>query len=117
MAWSRSGNGDWRQQIYNNLRERNKREYENITDLIQLHTRLFEQSETLKAEILQLTIQNEKLQQSNLQLLSCGSGSGSGGGGGGGNGGGGGGEGGGTASPSVVQVRLCQDCLLPFLSL
>ncbi|KAK8400462.1 hypothetical protein O3P69_003253 [Scylla paramamosain] len=98
MAWSKSGGGDWRQQIYNNLRERNKKEYENISDLIQLHTRLFEQSETLKAEILQLTIQNEKLQQSNLQLLSCG-----GGGSGGGNGGGGGGECGGTASPGVVQ--------------
>ena len=36
MAWSGSGGGDWRQQIYNNLRERNKKEYENISDLIQL---------------------------------------------------------------------------------
>lgn len=36
MAWCRSGGGDWRQQIYHNLRERNKKEYENISELIQL---------------------------------------------------------------------------------
>ena len=36
MAWCGSGGGDWRQQIYHNLRERNKKEYENINDLIQL---------------------------------------------------------------------------------
>lgn len=57
--------------------------------------RLFEQSEALKSENVQLTLQNEKLRQENTQLLSHG-----GGGGGGDVGGGGGG------SSLVVQVRF-----------
>ncbi|KAG0726706.1 Autophagy-related protein 16-1 [Chionoecetes opilio] len=72
MAWGRSGSGDWRQHVYYSLRERNKKEYENISDLIQLHNRLFEQSESSKTEVLQLTLQNEKLRQENTQLLSRG---------------------------------------------
>ncbi|XP_042210496.1 autophagy-related protein 16-1-like [Homarus americanus] len=89
MAWNKASEGDWRQSIYCKLRERNKKEYENINDLIQLHNRLFEQSESLRTENLHLTLQNERLRQENTQLQS--------------QGGGGGGEGGGSSSV-VVQA-------------
>ncbi|KAK8744722.1 hypothetical protein OTU49_000582, partial [Cherax quadricarinatus] len=81
---------NWRHTIYCKLRERNKKEFENINDLIQLHNRLFEQSESLRTENLQLTLQNEKLRQENTNLQSQG-------------GGGINGEGGG-ASSMVVQA-------------
>ncbi|XP_071538855.1 autophagy-related protein 16 isoform X2 [Panulirus ornatus] len=75
MAWNKSNEGDWRQIIYYKLRERNKKEFENISDLLQLHNRLFEQSESLRTENLQLTLQNEKLRQANTELQSQGCGS------------------------------------------
>ncbi|KAK7069502.1 hypothetical protein SK128_008455, partial [Halocaridina rubra] len=71
---------DWRHSIYNRLRERNRKEYENINDLIQLHNRLFEQSEMLRTENLQLTLQNEKLRQENTLLHAHGDGGVEGGG-------------------------------------
>ncbi|XP_066938381.1 autophagy-related protein 16 [Macrobrachium rosenbergii] len=80
LARKRSLDCDWRQIIYIKLRERNKKEYENINDLIQLHIRLFEQSESLRAENLQLTLQNEKLRQENAQLHEHGDGGVEGGG-------------------------------------
>ncbi|KAK3862513.1 hypothetical protein Pcinc_031629 [Petrolisthes cinctipes] len=91
MAWNKSTEGHWRQTISYRLRERNKKEYENISELVQLHNRLFEQSEALKSENVQLTLQTEKLRQENTRLLSHG-------------GGGGGGDVGGGGSNIIVQA-------------
>ncbi|XP_076045943.1 autophagy-related 16 [Oratosquilla oratoria] len=54
--------------IYQYLRERNRKENENISDLIALHNRVFEQSERLRSENFTLTLQTEKLRQENVQL-------------------------------------------------
>ncbi|XP_042889895.1 autophagy-related protein 16-like [Penaeus japonicus] len=95
LCWNKASEGHWRHRIYQKLRDRNKKEYESINDLIQLHNRLFEQSELLRTENLQLTLQNEKLRLENTDLQSKG---------GGGEGGSGTGAGAGGASSQVVQA-------------
>lgn len=36
LCWNKASDGHWRHKIYQKLRDRNKKEYENINDLIQL---------------------------------------------------------------------------------
>ncbi|XP_063615725.1 autophagy-related protein 16-like, partial [Penaeus indicus] len=95
LCWKKASDAHWRHGIYHKLRDRNKKEYENINELIQLHNRLFEQSELLRTENLQLTLQNEKLRQENSDLHSKGAG---------GDGGSGTGSAAAGASSQVVQA-------------
>ncbi|KAG8033962.1 hypothetical protein G9C98_008443, partial [Cotesia typhae] len=52
---------DWRKNIINQLRNRNKSQTRCFADLIYLHNRLFESTNTLRGENLQLTVAIEKL--------------------------------------------------------
>lgn len=58
-----------RTKILNSLKQRNIKEKENFYDLIKSQNRLFEANNTLKNEITELKINNQKLQQENIELL------------------------------------------------
>ncbi|XP_076682427.1 autophagy-related 16 isoform X4 [Andrena cerasifolii] len=56
-------NNNWRKDLVFQLQERNRKQTYCFADLISLHTRLFESSNTLRGENIQLTIENETLRR------------------------------------------------------
>ncbi|KAJ8310390.1 hypothetical protein KUTeg_012255 [Tegillarca granosa] len=79
-----SGDCKWKQDIYQKLKQRNKREKLQFEGLIQSHTKLFDSSSALKSENVQLNVDTQRLKDENLSLqlkLEGGGGGGSGGGG------------------------------------
>ncbi|XP_044736633.1 autophagy-related protein 16-1 isoform X2 [Chrysoperla carnea] len=59
-----AGDDSWRNNIFNQLQERNRQQAHCFQDLILLHNKIFENANTLKYENIQLSIQNEKLRLS-----------------------------------------------------
>ncbi|XP_046397612.1 autophagy-related protein 16-1 isoform X2 [Ischnura elegans] len=59
---------DWRNEILLQLQMRDKTQCHCFKELIKLHNRIFESSNTLRAENLQLSIQNERLRIESLEI-------------------------------------------------
>ncbi|XP_045488395.1 autophagy-related protein 16 isoform X1 [Pieris rapae] len=66
--------GEWRNNIINQLRARNKRETFAFQDIFTFQSRLFDNVNTLKNENLQLTLVNERIRFSNTESVSSGGG-------------------------------------------
>ncbi|XP_045496823.1 autophagy-related protein 16-1 isoform X2 [Colias croceus] len=66
--------GEWRNNIINQLRARNKRETAAFQDIFTFQSRLFDNVNTLKNENLQLTLVNERIRYSNTESVSSGGG-------------------------------------------
>ncbi|CAF4829976.1 unnamed protein product [Pieris macdunnoughi] len=66
--------GEWRNNIINQLRARNKRETFAFQDIFTFQSRLFDNVNTLKNENLQLTLVNERIRYSNTESVSSGGG-------------------------------------------
>ncbi|CAH3981641.1 unnamed protein product [Pieris brassicae] len=66
--------GEWRNNIINQLRGRNKRETFAFQDIFTFQSRLFDNVNTLKNENLQLTLVNERIRFSNTESVSSGGG-------------------------------------------
>ncbi|XP_021915879.1 autophagy-related protein 16-1 isoform X2 [Zootermopsis nevadensis] len=64
----KSDYSDWRKTIILRLQNRNRSQRICFQDLISFHNRLFDSSNALRGENLQLTVQNEKLRQENFEL-------------------------------------------------
>ncbi|XP_060553622.1 autophagy-related protein 16-like, partial [Ruditapes philippinarum] len=59
---------EWKKIISQRLKTRNRHEYQEFSDLIDIQSKLFEQVATLKSKNVQLTVETERLRADNLSL-------------------------------------------------
>ncbi|KAF2902558.1 hypothetical protein ILUMI_03633, partial [Ignelater luminosus] len=63
-----SENNSWRDDIFRQLRHRNRTQTEFFQDLVACHNKLFDNADALRSENLQLSLQNERLRLESVSL-------------------------------------------------